>query len=185
MGREVRMVPADWVHPTYKDVKDEFDDMRIRFPDRYVPLYEATEEAMSELEAEATRFIERYTLWQMGLYEDGKEIKEEHRYYSFEDYYGSYLPCRSNYMPRWEESEKTHYMMYEDTSEGTPISPAFETPEELATWLAENKASSFADFTAVYDACLNVINSKHGSLGMVMHSDGTKECGVEAMNRND
>ena len=75
--------------------------------------------------------------------------------------------------------------MYEDTSEGTPISPAFETPEELATWLAENKASSFADFTASYDAWLNIIKSKKNSIGMVMHPDGTKQCGVEAMNRDD
>src|SRR5574338_986242 len=40
------------------------------------------------------------------------------------------------------------FMMYENTTEGTPISPAFETLEELARWLADNKASSFANMTA-------------------------------------
>ncbi len=40
-------------------------------------------------------------------------------------------PDPAYYRPDWPESERTHLMMYEDTSEGTPISPAFTTPEEL------------------------------------------------------
>jgi hypothetical protein len=53
-------------------------------------------------------------------------------------------------MPEFTEEQKTHMMMYEDTSEGTPISPAFETPEELARWLADNNASAFGNSTATY-----------------------------------
>jgi hypothetical protein len=52
-------------------------------------------------------------------------------------------------------------MMYETTSEGTPISPAFATPEELAHWLDDNDASSFAGMTASYEAWLATI--KRGS----------------------
>lgn len=37
-------------------------------------------------------------------------------------------------MPQWPPAERTHYQMYESTSEGTPISPAMETPEKLARW---------------------------------------------------
>ena len=58
-------------------------------------------------------------------------------------------------MPAWSDSERTHIMMYEDTSEGTPISPAFATCEELARWLADNKASSFAGMTASYEQWLH------------------------------
>ena len=39
--------------------------------------------------------------------------------------------------------ERTHYQMYETCTEGTPISPVMETPENLARWLADNGASAF------------------------------------------
>ncbi|MNY72771.1 hypothetical protein D3C86_2114050 [compost metagenome] len=59
-------------------------------------------------------------------------------------------------MPVWSDAERTHYMMYEDTSEGTPISPAFATPEELARWLADSGASSFGNSSASYESWLRV-----------------------------
>ena len=46
--------------------------------------------------------------------------------------------------------------MYEDTSEGTPISPVMETPEKLARWLVDNNASAFAGQTATYEHWLAV-----------------------------
>ena len=68
-------------------------------------------------------------------------------------------PDKDNYMLAGvPESECTHLMMYEDTTEGTPISPAFETPEELAHWLADNKASAFGSDTASYEAWLATIH---------------------------
>lgn len=45
-------------------------------------------------------------------------------------------------------------MMYENTSEGTPISPVFETPEALARWLADNNASAFGGMGATYEQWL-------------------------------
>ena len=71
------------------------------------------------------------------------------------DWYGQ-APDQNDYIPNWPESERTHYMMYEDTSEGTPISPAFATPEELARWLADTGASSFGSNTASYEGWLRV-----------------------------
>jgi len=71
------------------------------------------------------------------------------------DWYGG-APDLSDYMPNWPESERTHYMMYEDTSEGTPISPAFATAEELARWLVDTGASACGNNTASYEAWLNV-----------------------------
>lgn len=73
------------------------------------------------------------------------------------DYHGR-APDRNDYMPNWPEAERTHFMMYEDTSEGTPISPAFATAEELARWLADTGASAFGGKTASYEAWLTVCN---------------------------
>ncbi len=62
-------------------------------------------------------------------------------------------------MPQWEEEEKTHFQMYEDTSEGTPISPVMPSIELLAKWLADNGASAFAGMTATYDQWLATCKS--------------------------
>jgi len=97
-----------------------------------------------------------------------------------EEYYDP--PNPNDYMPNWPNSEKTHYMMYEDCSEGTPISPAFETPGELARWLADNKASSCGDMTTSYDAWLNMITKEGSSISMVI-MDGRIIDGVTAMMR--
>jgi hypothetical protein len=59
-------------------------------------------------------------------------------------------------MPEWPARAATLLVMYENTSEGTPISPAFETPEELARWLADTNASAFAGMTASYEQWLTV-----------------------------
>lgn len=49
------------------------------------------------------------------------------------------------------------WQMWENTSDGSPISPAFETPEELARWLADTGASACARQTATYDEWLAMI----------------------------
>jgi hypothetical protein len=67
-------------------------------------------------------------------------------------------PRPEEYMPEWPEHERTHLMMYETCSEGTPISPACKTAEELARWLADNDASAFGKMTATYDEWLAMIN---------------------------
>ncbi len=86
-------------------------------------------------------------------------------------------PNKEDYMPDWPEAEKTHLMMYEDTSEGTPISPAFKTPEELARWLADNGASSFGGMTASYEAWLNV--ARGGWAPSMVVENGVARSGVE------
>jgi len=71
------------------------------------------------------------------------------------DYYGT-APDINDYMPEWTEAEKTHIQMYETCSEGTPISPVFEFPEQLAHWLASTHASAFGGMTATYEQWLEV-----------------------------
>ena len=75
------------------------------------------------------------------------------------DYFGG-GPVKDDYMlADTLAEERTHLMMYEDTSEGTPISPAFETPEALAQWLSDNNASAFVGETATYEQWLATCKS--------------------------
>ena len=105
MGREVRKVPANWHHPVYQPREGKSG---------LKPLYDG-----DDYQAKHDEFINR-------LNTNGLQDAV--------DYFGS-APDENDYMPRWTPEQRTHFMMYETTSEGTPISPAFATPEELARWL--------------------------------------------------
>lgn len=70
--------------------------------------------------------------------------------------YEEQRPHRDDYMPNWPAEERTHLMMYENTTEGTPISPAFASAEELARWLVDNNATWFASSTCTYETWLRV-----------------------------
>lgn len=63
-----------------------------------------------------------------------------------------------NWKPTEPESGE-YYQLWEDTSEGSPMTPPFETPEELANYCVENKISIFGKDTLTYDEWLNFINS--------------------------
>lgn len=88
-------------------------------------------------------------------------------------------PDLEEYMPLWTEAERTHFMMYECTSDGTPISPAFATPEGLARWLADTNASAFAGMGATYEQWLDV--ARGGWAPSAVLSDGRLTSGVAAM----
>jgi len=88
-------------------------------------------------------------------------------------------PDKEDYMPDWADEEKTHLMMYETTSEGTPISPAFETPEELARWLVDNGASAFGRSTGSYEGWLRVAGGGYAP-SAVMDASGFHS-GVDAL----
>lgn len=97
--------------------------------------------------------------WIHPKYNSGRYIPLMDNFNSDKRYYEEhpeedYKPQSKYYMPEWKEEEKTHFMMYETTSEGTPISPAFTNIEALAHWLADNRASSFANETATYEQWL-------------------------------
>jgi hypothetical protein len=85
-------------------------------------------------------------------------------------------------MPQWPAAERTHWQMYEDTSEGTPISPVMESPEKLARWLADQKASAFAGSPASYEAWLSTIKRGSAVSAMVISGKGVIS-GVEGMEK--
>ena len=84
---------------------------------------------------------------------DGKDYKPRVREWDEGD---GARPDADNYMPRWTDAERTHYIMYEITSEGTPITPNFATLEELARWLKYSNSSAFGDDRASYQGWLRV-----------------------------
>jgi len=83
----------------------------------------------------------------------------------------------------WEPSDPQEgpgYQMWETTSEGSPISPVFATPEELAMWLTDTKASAFGGCTANYDHWLRMINGT-GYAPSAIISGGRLMSGVEGL----
>ena len=83
----------------------------------------------------------------------------------------------------WRETEPPAgdgWQMWETTSEGSPISPVCETPEALARWLADNKASTFGSDTTDYDTWLRMIKGTGWAMSMVADEKGLRS-GVEAM----
>ncbi len=173
MGREIRMVPPGWQHP-----KDENG--------RYIPLQRSP---FAQAEKD---WNEGYAAWQRGEIEnyaaaDGEskwkpKCEEALKCARFTDWHGS-RPSPDGYMPEFPEGTATLLCMYEDTSEGTPISPAFATPEELARWLADNNASAFGGMTATYEQWLATCKSGW-AVSAVMEvgpQGGKMMSGVEAM----
>lgn len=97
------------------------------------------------------------------------------------DEYGN-PPDVNDYMPSWPVEEATHFCMYEDTSEGTPISPPMPTAEGLADWLAANNASAFGSETATKEQWLRTIQRGY-ALSAVLSSGGELESEVAYQGR--
>jgi hypothetical protein len=150
MGREMRKVPSDWEHPKDKQ-------------GNYIPLHDGWR-FKSDMEYWRKELKEFHTVNFRKHYPDAHK---DHFWQCLRDWCGD-KPLKSDYMPVWTEEEATHCMMYEDTSEGTPISPKFETPEELARWLADTRASKFADMPTDYADWMRIING--GFSGLIVRS---------------
>jgi hypothetical protein len=157
MGREVRMVPKNWNHPKKEN-------------GRYIPLLGYSfKERLAE-------WNEEYLQWQKGFKPSfGTEEKwiprdKREMEMTYEDYAGE-KPLKEHFMPEWDPEEKTHFQMYENTSEGTPVSPVFDNIESLAHWLADNNVPSFADITSTYEQWLSAIKNQN-NISMVITSQG-------------
>lgn len=166
MGREVRMVPPGWQHPKRED-------------GRFIPLMDG------DFESADADWNAGYAAWQRGEVESYKKgVQWEPKCESalacpsYTEWAGG-RPSPDEYMPKFPEGSATMLMMYEDTSEGTPISPAFETPEELARWLADTGASAFGEMTATYEQWLSTC--KRGWAMSAAIENGRMMSGVEAL----
>lgn len=120
MGREVRRVPPNWVHPT------EF----VYGQERKIPMLDQTyESALKE-------WTENKRRWDAG--ENPSREKNRNPDGSYLTYEEWEVPAPNpRYYRPWKDEEATWYQCWEHVSEGTPVSPPFETREELITYLAQ------------------------------------------------
>lgn len=118
MGREIRRVPKGWQHP--------MDRSGV-----YRPLYDV------DYDTAAKEWLENLMVWERD--EEWKEAEDCRHYWDWD----GPPPVDSYYRPKFEE-DPTHYQIYETVSEGTPVSPVFETLNEMTEWLVEQGYSSAA-----------------------------------------
>lgn len=114
MGKEIRRVPPNWEHPKGEEYGEA----------RFIPLHDGM-----YYEFKAQAWLENNELWMSGL----------HPNQSDEKYYFNYEPppLREEYT-NVKPEECTWYQVYETSSEGTPLTPPFETKEELINYLVEH-----------------------------------------------
>lgn len=165
MGREIRRVPANWQHPKHKH-------------GHYIALFDG-----KDYDRRIREWDEANAKWTEGLRDDWsggwQPLDGTEHAKTYTDWAGE-RPDANDYMPRWTEDEATYLMMYETCSEGTPISPAFATPEEVAEWCADNNASAFGNQTANYEAWLRVARGGYACSAIYIPGCGLQS-GVEAL----
>ena len=122
MPREVRRVPGNWEHP--RNGRGHY--LRLRG---------------GSYREKAAIWDEEAKQWENGFYRaDAKSVwlpKTTTMTGSYEEFDGQ-RPIKDDYMPDWPASERTHFQKYESTTEGTPVSPVFESQEALDHWLDEH-----------------------------------------------
>lgn len=127
MGREIRRVPADWKHPTTKCAhspwKGGCDQALANNGQCFQPLYDET------FATAMTEWCESWQRWERG--EDPDRKDHDMPYWEW----AGDPPNPLYYRPSWPAESATHYQIYETVSEGTPVSPVFESLTALVEWL--------------------------------------------------
>jgi|GEM_PF-1329355 len=114
---EIRRIPKDWEHPKDKD-------------GNFIPMYGQTySDACDE-------WLQELSDWESGKHPGRKD--SEVRYYW--DYEGP-PPDFMSYFPDFDQP-RTAFQIYENTSEGTPISPIFINKDEMMQWLLNQGLNS-------------------------------------------
>lgn len=123
MGKEIRMVPPTWEHP--RDERGE-----------YVPLFDRSyEEAVRDYE-----YMRQ--LWEEGRHPSQIDWPTETAGLTLDQWDGGPPDPGVHRQESWREDQATAWILYENISEGTPISPKFESLEALFAWM---RASGYVD----------------------------------------
>lgn len=114
MGREIRMVPANWQHP-----KNEYGNLQSMHNKTF-------EQACAKWDADKAA-------WERGEREDyEKDVS-----CSFEEWNGDRPDDASCYRP-WKDEEAVWVQVWETVSEGSPVTPPFATKGELIDYLVRH-----------------------------------------------
>ena len=145
MSRTIRRVPLDWQHPKNKS-------------GNYAPLFD------QDYESAVKEWKEEYQSWENGTHEDHRDD------YEYWEWNGN-PPDPDSYRPKFE-SDPVGYQVYEDVSEGTPMSPVFESLEDMKAWLLSEGYSVHATdmFIETGWAPSMVFTSDKGMSGIGIHS---------------
>lgn len=125
MGREIRRVPMGWEHPIDPETK------------RLQPMHDKS------YEAAAKEWIANMLAWEGDTHEilvkDPKYKETCPHWWEWE----GMPPDKQYYHPEWGDTA-TAYQVYENVTEGTPVSPVFKTQGAMRNWLADQGYSSDA-----------------------------------------
>lgn len=126
MGREIRRVIPNWEHPKYTNDDAPYSN-RVG---QYRPLFD------EDYETAIAEWIDNHQKWLLGEHEDQKNGQNsEYKYYA---QWNGNAPEVEQYRPKWPEGSATWYQVYETVSEGTPVTPPFQTQDELIDYLVTN-----------------------------------------------
>lgn len=127
MGREIRKVKKGWEHPRYTEG---------RWAGDYHPMHdEFYGDALAEWEEDKKQ-------WLAGTHPHLKTYEQEPTIESFNEWFGEEAPDPEYYRAeKWTE-EACCFQYYQTVSEGTPLSPVFETLQELEDWLVKEEGHS-------------------------------------------
>ena len=150
MGREIRRVTKDWVHPIDDSGKPK-------------PMY-------NEYYGDVLKqWISDNISWDNGTHKDlisDPSIKERYPFYAM--YHGDAPDINYYQIRRYTNEQLTHIQLYETTSEGTPLSPIFRADDldGLCEWAASN-ATTFGRYTATKEQWLKMLSED-----FVYHQEG-------------
>lgn len=141
MGREIRRVPRGWEHPTVLDIHKEENGDRAWFPRFRGEKPTDFEPMLDRRYVEAAReWLAEAISWASGTHENQTRNPGQVHEAFFWDAEGPppdkkyYLHGKWDYDPE-DEAQAPCFQIYETVSEGTPVSPVFESRGELASWL--------------------------------------------------
>jgi len=154
MSREIRRVPKNWQHP-----KDESTG-------RYKPLFD------NDYDTAAANWIADLIAWENNVEvfpSDGKPIDKTLRFARYFWEYAGNPPDADYYRAEPWAEPPTCYQVYETVSEGTPVSPVFETLDAMVFWLVNTAgysqlaAERFAKNVRAMSAMFNASTGKFAS----------------------
>jgi hypothetical protein len=126
MKLQLRMVKPGWEHPDKALLQGSYEAACAKWETANAKWKEGFEQDYGTPRARMAESVGQVA-WVP------KSAKYGHMDYS--EYSGSHRPKRDDYMPTWSPEEATLFVMYDAFWENKPVSPPFETPEQLAVWL--------------------------------------------------
>lgn len=126
MGREIRRVPVGWEHPT--TIRTFFRRSGWFEEESFVPMFD------DDYTTVVSEWDQGKSQWEAGTHPDQEKSSAQGQ--SWEEWWGR-RPDPDEYMPAFDEP-CDGWCVYENVSEGTPVTPVFASAEELIDYLVAN-----------------------------------------------